>query len=127
MSAEVPFSEIHFTVEFEVPPAFLDRFCELAARLTDATRSDEPGTLVYQWFWNQDRNRVVVRELFRDTAAVLAHFEAPTFQACLPELVAGASVVRFEVYGDAGPEILDGLATFGVSHYRPWLGLCRVE
>ena len=125
MSPEVPFTEIHFTVEFEVPASFLDRFCELATRLTEATRSDEPGTLCYQWFWNEDRTRVVVRELFRDSAAVLAHFEAPTFQACLPEMIGGANVVRFEVYGEAGPEILDGLATFEATHYRPWLGLCR--
>ena len=126
MTRDTPFTEIHFTVEFEVPASFHDRFVELAARLADATRSDEPDTLAYQWFWNSDRSRVIVRELFRDSAAVLAHFESPTFRACLPEMLEGGKVVRFEVCGDAGPDILDGLADLGVVHYTPWQGFCRV-
>ncbi|MHC4935975.1 MAG: putative quinol monooxygenase [Planctomycetota bacterium] len=120
-----PFPQIHFTVEFEVPADFRERFMELATQLERTTATDEPDTLAYQWFWNEDRTRVIVRELFADRAAVLTHFSSAAFNTCLPEITERCVVVRFEVCGDAGEEILGGLKELGAVHYAPWQGFVR--
>ena len=119
------FSEVHFTVEFEVPTDFRPRFEELASQLCEAAERDEPGTWAYQWFWNQEGTHVVVRELFRDSEAILAHFGAPAFEECLPKMTERANVVRFEVCGDVSSEVLEALEGLPVTHYSPWRGLCR--
>ena len=105
---------IFITAKFPIRPEHADRWPQIAADFTDATRA-EPGC---QWFeWSRsvdDPNQYVLIEAFRDDAAE-AHVTAEHFkraQAELPQYVQETPQIRNVVM--AGDH-WDRLGEFAVS------------
>jgi quinol monooxygenase YgiN len=95
---------IFITAKFQVRPEDADRWPEIVADFTEATRS-EPGCLWFDWSRSlADPNEYVLVEAFRDGEAGGAHVNSDHFraarQALPPHLAATPKIVNFEVPQD---------------------------
>ncbi|MEU0216500.1 putative quinol monooxygenase [Streptomyces sp. NPDC006265] len=72
---------IFITAKFRVRPAHADRWPEIAADFTRATRA-EPGCLWFDWSRSVDEpSEYVLVEAFRDDEAGAAHVQSAHFKA----------------------------------------------
>lgn len=77
---------IFITAKFSVQPEHADRWPEITADFTRATRS-EPGCLWFDWSRSlADRNEYVLVEAFRDGDAGAAHVNSDHFKAAQQKL-----------------------------------------
>ena len=92
---------IFITAQFRVLPEDADRWPEIAAEFTAATRA-EPGCLWFDWSRSlDDSTEYVLVEAFRDDAAGAAHVQSDHFKAAqrsLPRhLAATPKIVNFSL------------------------------
>ncbi|MFK0295004.1 putative quinol monooxygenase [Streptomyces sp. NPDC090442] len=92
---------IFITAKFLVRPEHADRWPQIAADFTAATRA-EPGCLWFDWSRSVDNpNEYVLVEAFRDDEAGATHVQSAHFKAAQqtlpPHLVETPRVVNFTV------------------------------
>jgi quinol monooxygenase YgiN len=93
---------------------------ELAGRAFSAVVAKEPGTIAYEWFLSNDESEVTVIEIYRDTAAMLAHSgNAGTLMKDIMSVTEDRSVQLFG--GLAGEARASYTARPGVSYVAPRL------
>lgn len=109
-------TEIQITVRFAIHPGRLDEFKNLAARCLERVRTQDSGTLQYDWFLNADGTECVLHDRYRDSAAVLEH--AANLGELMPALMA-VSRAQIEICGSATAELLEALAPLGPKAYSP--------
>lgn len=95
---------IFITAKFRVLPEHADRWPEIAADFTQATR-DEPGCLWFDWSRSvEDPTEYVLVEAFRDAEAGGAHVQSDHFEAARstlpPYLAETPRIVNFDVPQD---------------------------
>ncbi|MEV0995939.1 putative quinol monooxygenase [Nonomuraea sp. NPDC050202] len=77
---------IFITAKFRVLPEHADRFPEITAAFTSATRA-EPGCLWFDWSRSlDDPNEYILVEAFRDGEAGAAHVQSAHFKQAQQEL-----------------------------------------
>ena len=113
-----------FNVQLIIQDGKLAPFEDLAKVLVAATQK-EPGTLGYEWHLSADRKRCRVIETYANPDAMMTHLSGPAVREFVPKLLETASIERFEVYGDPGPEGNKKLAGFGAEIFSHWHGLNR--
>jgi quinol monooxygenase YgiN len=92
---------IFIVVKFHVRPDWVERWLDLVAPFTEATRA-EPGNLWFDWSRNVERpDEYVLVEAFRDGDAGAAHVNSEHFRAAMrdlpPALVATPKVISQNV------------------------------
>jgi quinol monooxygenase YgiN len=80
----------------------LDEFKVLATELLQITNADD-GVLQYDWYLSDDGTRCVVRETYKDSAAVVAHLPLVGEQLAKIGELCGAA--EGDILGDASPEL----------------------
>ena len=100
---------IFITAKFRVRPEDADRWPEIAAAFTQATRA-EPGCLWFDWSRSlDDPTEYVLVEAFRDGDAGSAHVQSAHFKAAQAELpqylAATPKVVNVELPQDDWSEL----------------------
>jgi quinol monooxygenase YgiN len=95
---------IFITAKFRILPGHADRWPEISAQFTEATRG-EPGCLWFDWSRSvADPTEYVLIEAFRDDAAGAAHVQSEHFknaQRTLPPyLVQTPRIVNFSIPQD---------------------------
>lgn len=100
---------IFITAKFRVLPEHAERWSEISAEFTEATRSED-GCLWFDWSRSLDDPEVyVLVEAFRDGEAGGAHVQSPHFkkaQETLPSYLAETpKVVNFDVPGEDWSEL----------------------
>lgn len=100
-------SELQLTARFAIHEGKRDEFKRLAGQCMESVRTKDSGTLQYDWFFSADETECVVRERYRDSAAVIEH------AANLGELLSAVAAVAdpdIEIYGAPTDELLKALA-----------------
>lgn len=100
---------IFITAKFQVLPEDADRWLDIVATFTEATRG-EPGCLWFDWSRSvDDPDEYVLVEAFRDGEAGAAHVRSEHFrtaqQTLPPHLAATPRIVNFEVPQDGWSEL----------------------
>jgi len=100
---------IFITAKFQVMPEDADRWPEIAAEFTQATRS-EPGCLWFDWSRSlDDPNEYVLVEAFSDDAAGAAHVQSEHFKnaqrSLPPHLAKTPRIVNFTVPQDGWSQL----------------------
>lgn len=95
---------IFITAKFRVLPEHADRWPEIAAEFSQATRS-EPGCLWFDWSRSvDDPTEYVLVEAFRDDGAAGAHVQSEHFRKAQkslpPHLAETPRIVNFKVPQD---------------------------
>jgi quinol monooxygenase YgiN len=115
---------VSWVLELAVKPGKLDEFRSLMKTMVDSTQGDEPGTLAYEWFIDDDGTNVHIYERYADSDALLAHVGnfgakfAPHFMGCV-------DIVRFTIYGEPSDDVRGALGAFGPSYLRTFGGFAR--
>jgi quinol monooxygenase YgiN len=100
---------IFITAKFRVRRQDADRWPEISAEFTAATRA-EPGCLWFDWSRSLDEpDEYVLVEAFRDDAAGAAHVQSEHFkkaqQTLPPHLAQTPQIVNFSVPGEDWSEL----------------------
>ncbi|WP_088340448.1 putative quinol monooxygenase [Robiginitalea sediminis] len=69
--------QLDATARFRIKPGQMEPFKKIAAQMIAAVQEKElgAGCLRYDWFYNEELSECLVREIYRDSAAVLQHME----------------------------------------------------
>ena len=102
---------IFIAVKFPVRPEHAERWIEIVAPFTEATRS-EPGNLWFEWSRSvEDPDEYVLLEAFRDAEAGAAHVQSAHFAAAIGELpkylARVPDIVNVEVPGTSWSELAE--------------------
>ena len=95
---------IFITAKWKIRPEDADKWPQIAAEFTEATRS-EPGCLWFDWFRSvDDPTEYALTEAFRDGDAGAAHVQSEHFrkaqQTLPPHLVRTPRIVNFTIPQD---------------------------
>jgi quinol monooxygenase YgiN len=113
-------NEVFWRIELEVLPGKLEEFRALVKELIDSSEQ-EPGTLVYDWFFDQANRICHTYEHYCDSDAVIAHATtfgksfAERFQLCCRQ-------TGLDVYGapnEAAKALLD---QYNARYFAKWQG-----
>jgi quinol monooxygenase YgiN len=97
----------------------LAEFKELAAEVLKVT-AEESGVLQYDWFFNAEETKCVVREAYRGSEAVLAHL-ATVGEKIAPLVDAGGGL-ELEVFGSPSEQVVETIAMLRPTYYTYFQG-----
>ncbi len=120
----MPAKPVWFVVDLAINPGALPALEALVRQMVDLTLREQ-GALVYQFFLSPDRSRCTVVEQYADQAAVLAHLTGPVITSIVPKALEHASVERFAIFGDPGPQATPLLNSLGAVIYPHLHGFTR--
>jgi quinol monooxygenase YgiN len=89
---------VRFVIRFEVLDT--DRFREMARDMARVSR-DEPGTVVYDWYFNEPAMTGTLYEAYTSETALRAHSSGAVFTELAPRYADAVRVVAVDVYGAA--------------------------
>ena len=115
---------VHFMVDLAIHDGKLALFEETAKTMIAGTQK-ESGALGYEWYLSGDRKSCRLVETYANSDAALAHCTGSVVQKLVPKLLESASITRFEVYGDPGPQAAAMLAGIGAAMFEFRQGLGR--
>jgi quinol monooxygenase YgiN len=96
---------VAFIVELEVKPGQLGQLRSVMGEMTDRARTDEPGTLNYEWFVTDDGRACHIYERYADASAAVLH--NATFPEELMKRGQAFLPTRLTAYGDITDEIME--------------------
>ena len=115
---------IHWILEMAIKDGELENFQTLKAEMIEATQSNEPDTLMYEWYVSDDEKQCHIYERYVDSAAVMVHLG--NFGAKFADrFLAALTPQKLTVYGDASDEVRGALAGLGAVHMHENGGFAR--
>ena len=114
-------SELHSIVRFRFHEGKLEEFKRLSAVCMEIVRTQDPGTLRYDTFFNEDESECIVLEQFRDLDALLQH--GTNIGDELMEAIAATGECFGELLGPVPAEVRANLAGGPVQVFLPYLAL----
>jgi quinol monooxygenase YgiN len=91
--------EIRFVLDIEVRD--IERFKEVVRDCVEVSR-EEPGTLVYDWYLDEESGRARLYEAYADADAVRVHGRGRVFTEVGLPLMEISTFVHMDAYGDLG-------------------------
>ena len=114
-------TELHSIVRFRFHEGQLEEFKRLSAICLEIVRTQDPGTLQYDTFFNADESECIVLERFRDLDALLQH--GANIGDELMQAIVATGECHGELLGDVPPEIREDLAGGPVQVFLPYASL----
>ena len=112
-------SELQCVARLKIHDGKLDEFQRLAAKCAELVRTRDTGTLQYELYLNSENTECMVFERYRDSQALLDHFEhMGETMAAIFETCTGSG----EVCGTPNAELRAKLEGSPVQVYAPFLG-----
>ncbi|MDC0660567.1 antibiotic biosynthesis monooxygenase [Leisingera sp. SS27] len=65
---------VHWLLELDINPGKLDDLTAVMEDMIENTKT-EPGALIYEWCFNEDKTAFKIYERYADSEAVLIHLE----------------------------------------------------
>ena len=115
--------KILVNARFRIHAGKLVEFKDCAARLIAAVEAREPGALQYLWYFDDAGRECEVREVYRDSEAVLAH--ADNCGALIGEITRTADLV-LDVFGPVSARLREVATSFGAAIWPCHGGLDRL-
>ncbi len=120
--ANMATQNVQLVVALTIHDGKFDAFERVAKEMVAGSKI-EPGTLIYEMCLSTDRRRCRVVETYRDSQALLTHFNGPVVQQMMPQLLESSAIERFEVYGTPDFDAAALLAGFGAEIFSYWRGV----
>ena len=102
------------TAKFKIKEGNLEAFKAIIPDIIAEVMESDPGTLVYEWFLNEDLMECVVWEVYESSEAVIAH--SGNVGGYLDQLVNLADF-SLELYGNPSEELLGAVEGLEVRVY----------
>ena len=89
---------VRFVIQFEV----LDvaRFREMSQAMVAVSR-DEPGTVVYDWYLDEQARKGTLYEAYASSEALQAHTSGAVFTELAPRYLDALRVISVDAFGEA--------------------------
>ena len=111
---------IQVTATFpNIPAHDLAEFKRLAAEVLKVA-ADEPGVVQYDWFFNADETRCVVRETYKNSEAVLIHLGL--LGGKVAPLVEVGGGLELEVFGSPSEQVVGAIGKLRPTYYTFFQG-----
>ncbi len=116
--------QVSWIFELSVNDGELLNLKTLMKEMVDFTEANEPGSLAYEWSISGDGKQCHIHELYRDSAAAVAHLTS--FKAnYAARLMSMGVATRFVVYGNPDSSVREALDGFGAVYMSPLGGFMR--
>ena len=102
-----------------IPSDNLNEFKRLAGEALKIT-AEEPGVLQYDWFFNEDETKCVVRETYADSDAVLTHMGLVS--DLLGKIIEVGGGIEIEVFGDPSDALINAAQALQPTIYSYFQG-----
>jgi quinol monooxygenase YgiN len=109
--------ELQSVVRFRFHEGQLEEFKRLSAICMEIVRSQDPGTLQYDTFFNEDESECIVLERFRDLDALLQH--GANIGDELMAAIVATGECHGELLGDVPDEVRESLRGGPVQVFLP--------
>lgn len=113
-------NHLQVTARLEIHEGQLEEFKRLQEACIAVVKEKDPGTLQYDWFYNDDNTVCLVRERYENSDAVLAH--AVNVGEYLGPLLS-ISDFSAEFCGNASDALKEALSQFNITYYSFSAGL----
>ena len=96
------------------------------SRITDNVNNKEPQTLVYQYHFSKEENKVFLLEIYPNNEAALIHMKNFLGSKWEAEFVENFSISNFQVLGNANSKLKKSLEPFTKDFRSNLIGFDRV-
>jgi quinol monooxygenase YgiN len=114
---------IRLIVRQGIMPGKFEEFKKLAEELTCGVEENEPTTLGYEWFVDEEGTTCYLNEYYGSSEDFLAHFTnlGPKLQSMLTV----SPLQEMIVLGEPNEQVKEMLGNLGAKFYSPTVGFCR--
>ena len=116
---------IHFRAEYIISQEKLQEYKKLVQELCKVVEANEPHTLEYQFYFNDDETKCVVYETYANSEAAIVHNDGIASKTILPKIVEISQINRFEVYGNPSEKLQKVLSSFNAQKFSVFTGFSR--
>ncbi len=116
-------NNIWLVAELTIAQGKTETFKERMQTLIELVHSNEPDTLVFKCYLNDEETKCYPFELYRDSEALQAHLK--NVSEIFPRLMEVSQLTRIEIYGDATEELKKSVADLGAEVFKHWNGFTR--
>ncbi len=114
---------IWLVAELTIAQGKTETFKERMQTLIELVHSNEPETLVFELYFNDDETKCYPLELYKNSEALQFHLK--NVSEIFPKLMEVSQLTRIEIYGDATEELKKSVADLGAEVFKHWNGFTR--
>ena len=117
---------IVFAIDLEIIDGQKKSARNFVSRITDNVKNKEPQTLVYQYHFSKEENKVFLLEIYPNNEAALVHMNNFLGSKWEAEFVENFSISNFQVLGNANSKLKKSLEPFTKDFRSNLIGFDRV-
>ena len=117
---------IVFAIDLEIIDGQKKSARNFVSRITDNVNNKEPQTLVYQYHFSKEENKVFLLEIYPNNEAALIHMNNFLGSKWETEFVQIFTIKNFQVLGNANSELKKSLEPFTKDFRSNLIGFDRV-
>ena len=117
---------IVFAIDLEIIDGQKKSARNFVSRITDNVNNKEPQTLVYQYHFSKEENKVFLLEIYPNNEAALIHMNNFLGSKWEAEFVKNFSISNFQVLGNANSKLRKSLEPFTKDFRSNLIGFDRV-
>ena len=117
---------IVFAIDLEILDGQKNKARNFVSRITDNVNKKEPQTLVYQYHFSKEENKVFLLEIYPNNEAALIHMNNFLGSEWESEFVKNFSISNFQVLGNANSKLKKSLEPFTKDFRNALIGFDRV-
>ena len=117
---------IVFVIDLEIIEGQEKNAKNFVSRITKNVDEKEPQTLVYQYHFSNEENKVFLLEIYPNNQAALIHMDNFVGSKWEAEFIKNFSISNFQVLGNANSKLKKSLAPFTKDFRSNLIGFDRV-
>ena len=117
---------IVFAIDLEIIDGQKKSARNFVSRITDNVNNKEPQTLVYQYHFSKEENKVFLLEIYPNNEAALIHMNNFLGSKWESEFVKNFAISNFQVLGNANSKLKKSLEPFTKDFRSNLIGFDRV-
>ena len=117
---------IVFAIDLEILDGQKNKARNFVSRITDNVNKKEPQTLVYQYHFSKEENKVFLLEIYPNNEAALIHMNNFLGSEWETEFIKNFSISNFQVLGNANSKLKKSLEPFTKDFRSTLIGFDRV-
>jgi quinol monooxygenase YgiN len=117
--------DIRAVNRYSIPSGKADEVKTLLLELIKKVRSEDLGTLSYEWYINDAETEMYLVARWRDSDALIAHEALFAKHPIVEQFHEKAPANRSEVFGDVSDELVKVLPSVKKLSFKHWNGFTR--